>query len=52
MGDFHGNSRTPFHLNSDAGFSCQMEINVFVTGEAFRVSLKDIACAKVSGGVW
>lgn len=27
MGDFHGNSRTPFHLNSDAQFPCQAEIN-------------------------
>lgn len=49
MGDFHGNSRTPFHLNSDGWFPCQAEINVLVTEEAFRVSLRDVACAK--GGV-
>lgn len=39
MGDFHGNSRILFHLNSDAQFPCQAEINVLVTGDAFRVSL-------------
>lgn len=50
MEDFHGNSRTPFHLNSDACFPCQAEINVLVIGEAFRVTLRDVACAKVSGG--
>lgn len=51
MGDFHGNSRTPFHLNSDAQFPCQAEINVLVTGDKFRISLRYVACAKVSGGV-
>lgn len=50
-GDFHGNSRTPFHLNSDAQFPCQAEINVLVTGHDFGVSLKCVACARVSGEV-
>lgn len=49
MGDFHGNSRTPFHLNPDAWFPCQAEINVLVTGEMFGVLLRDIACAEVFG---
>lgn len=39
------------HLNSDAQFPCQAEINVLVTGDPFRVSLRYVTCAKVSGGV-
>lgn len=51
MGECHGNSRTPFHLNSDAQFPCRAEINVLETGDPFRVSFRYVAYAKVSGGV-